>query len=101
MRAEDEAREAIRRKPDSADAHATLSDVLMMRDEPEQSLLSLREAIRLAPGAVNYHFAHVSQLLRRGDLPEAEKALQAMQAAHGIGAELAIVPGQIQARAIG
>lgn len=78
--AEDEVREAIRRKPDSAEAHATLSDVLMMRDEPEQSLLSLREAIRLAPGAVNYHFAHVSQLLQQGKRPEAEKALEAMQA---------------------
>lgn len=79
--AEDEVREAIRRNPESAEAHATLADVLMMRNEPEQSLLSLREAIRLAPRAVNYHFAHVSQLLRQGNMPEAEKALQAMQSA--------------------
>lgn len=79
--AEDEVREAIRRNPESAEAHATLADILMMRNEPEQSLLSLREAIRLAPRAVNYHFAHVSQLLRQGNMPEAEKALQAMQSA--------------------
>ena len=79
--AEDEVREAIRRNPASAEAHATLADILMMRNEPEQSLLSLREAIRLAPRAVNYHFAHVSQLLRQGNMPEAEKALQAMQSA--------------------
>lgn len=78
--AEDEVREAIKRNPESAEAHATLADLLTMRNEPEQSLLSLREAIRLAPRAVNYHFAHVSQLLRQGNAPEAEKALQAMQA---------------------
>ena len=78
--AEDEVREAIKRNPESAEAHATLADLLMMRNEPEQSLLSLREAIRLAPRAVNYHFAHVSQLLRQGNAPEAEEALQAMQA---------------------
>lgn len=77
--AEDEAREAIKRNPGSAEAHAVLFDVLNLRNQPDAAIAALREAVRLSPRAVSYHFALVSQLLRRSDMPEAEKALKAMQ----------------------
>lgn len=81
--AEAEVRDVIQRAPDFADAHAMLADVLLLQGMGDESVASLREAVRLAPRAVNYHFALVSQLLQQNRIADAETALSAMQSVAG------------------
>jgi tetratricopeptide (TPR) repeat protein len=64
-------RQAIRLRPDYADAHTNLGIALVKQQEkPSEAVVVLREAIRLKPGDASAHFAlgtALHQLMSRGE----------------------------------
>ncbi|WP_297365376.1 XrtA/PEP-CTERM system TPR-repeat protein PrsT [Thauera sp.] len=80
-KAEELVRETVKRAPDLAGARAMFAEVLIARGDATQGVAEMREALRLQPRSVEYHYALVSQLLRQGANAEADEALKAMLAA--------------------
>jgi Flp pilus assembly protein TadD len=60
-------REAIRRKPDYADAHYMLATVLKQQGAVDEAVAELREAIRLQPASAEAHLSLGQLLKQRGD----------------------------------
>jgi len=64
---------------EAAEANVLRADVFMARRQLGDAIAAMSEALKLQPGAVNYHFAVVSLFLESGDVEGARRQLDAMK----------------------
>lgn len=64
---------------DEAEAHILRAEVLLARSQVSEAIDAMSAALKARPGAVNYHFALISLLLREGKFEAAGPRLEAMQ----------------------
>lgn len=81
--AEELVSDTVKRAPDDPVARAMLSDILIARGDEAQGVGEMREAVRLEPKRLEFHYALVRQLLRQGANADADAALNAMKAVGG------------------
>ncbi len=68
--------EAIRLKPDYADAHYNLGTALLKKDQIDEAIRQFQEAIRLKPDYADAHFNLGTALGRKGQMDEAISQFQ-------------------------
>jgi superkiller protein 3 len=66
-------RQAIRLRPNYADAHSALGMALVKQQKPSEAVIALREAIRLDPGDASAHLALGEALHRLSAFGQADE----------------------------